>query len=152
VSALAQSALRIVLDTNILMGGLINPDRSASGAVVRLCLDGEVEVLVSSAIRGEYLDIFGKMRFGRPEAVEKRTRGLQALLDKARAVEPTFRLDCIPEDPADNRFLECALSGGARCIVSQDRHLLALKEFQNVRILTAGDFLRHYRRMRGARA
>jgi putative PIN family toxin of toxin-antitoxin system len=143
--------MRVVLDTNIVMGGLINPDRSASGQVIQLCLEGKVEVLVSSDIRGEYLDVFAKMRFGRPEAVRRRSQGLQALLDKARAVEPAVRLDCIPEDPADNRFLECAVSGGACYIVSQDRHLLDLKEFGNVRILTAGDFLRHYRRVREGR-
>ncbi len=140
--------MRIVVDTNIVMGGLINPDRSSSGQVIRLWLKGEVEVLVSRAIQGEYLDIFSKMRFGHPEAVKRREKGLHALLEKARPVEPGVRFDCIPEDPADNRFLECAVSGGACYLVTQDRHLLGLTEFRNVRILTAGDFMRYYRQIR----
>ncbi len=122
--------LRIVVDTNIVMGGLINPHRSSSGLVVRLWLEDRVEVLVSPEIRGEYLDISSKMRFGRPEAVREREQKLQHLLVKARTVEPGIRFDCVPEDPADNRFLECAVAGGADCILTQDRHLLNLVEFQ----------------------
>lgn len=135
---------RIVVDTNIVMGGLINPHRSSSGKVVGLWLADRVEVLVSPEIRGEYLDIAGKMRFGRPEAVQERARNLERLLAKARAVEPEVRFDSVPEDPADNRFLECAVAGGAECILTSDRHLLTLVEFRGVRILTAGAFVREY--------
>lgn len=135
---------RIVVDTNIVMGGLINPRRSSSGRVVGLWLEDRVEVLVSPEIRGEYLDIASKMRFGRREAVEEREQKLKRLLANARTVEPGIRLDCVPGDPADNRFLECAVAGRADCILTQDRHLLTLAEFQGVRILTAGDFIREY--------
>lgn len=138
--------MRIVVDTNIVMGGLINPDRSAAGRVIKLWREGAVKVLVSQAIRGEYLDIFSKMRFGCRAGVEQRERSLKQLLVKARSLEPMVRLDCVPEDPADNRFLECAVAGGACCIVTQDRHLLNLGAFEEVRILAAGDFVRFYHR------
>lgn len=135
---------RIVVDTNIVMGGLINPDHSSSGKVIQLWLDGGIEVLVSQAIQGEYLDIFSKMRFGSPTAVATRERKLKCLLVNARSVEPEVRFNYVPEDPADNRFLECAVAGQAGCIVTQDRHLLTLVEFRGVHIMTAGDFIRRY--------
>ncbi|MBE0465969.1 MAG: putative toxin-antitoxin system toxin component, PIN family [Candidatus Desulforudis sp.] len=146
VSELEKKRFRIVVDTNIVMGGLINPDRSSSGRVVRLWLEGVLEALVTEAIRGEYLDIFSKMRFGPAEALQKRERGLEQLLAKARLIQTDLRFECIPDDPADNRFLECAVAGGACYIVTQDRHLLSLGEFRGVRILTASDFLRYYQK------
>jgi len=48
----------------------------------------------------------------------------------------------IKEDPADNKFLECALAADAKYIVSGDRHLLSLKTFKSIRILPPTEFLK----------
>jgi uncharacterized protein len=47
--------------------------------------------------------------------------------------------DC--EDPDDNRILEAAVAGKAAYIVSGDRHLLRMKAFRGVRILTVNEFI-----------
>ena len=47
----------------------------------------------------------------------------------------------VPEDPADERVLACALDAGADLIVSGDRHLLDLGSFQGIPILTVRAFL-----------
>lgn len=47
--------------------------------------------------------------------------------------------DC--SDPKDNMFLEAAVEGRADCIVSGDKHLLRMKTFRGVDILTVGQFL-----------
>ena len=39
-------------------------------------------------------------------------------------------------DPDDDAVLACAMAAGAECIISGDRHLMALKEHGGVRILT----------------
>ncbi|GFP35461.1 hypothetical protein HKBW3S43_01252, partial [Candidatus Hakubella thermalkaliphila] len=44
-------------------------------------------------------------------------------------------------DEEDNRILECAVGGNADLIVSRDRHLLTLKKYQNIPIVTAVDLL-----------
>lgn len=48
----------------------------------------------------------------------------------------------IKEDPDDDKFLTCALEGGAEYIVSGDPHLLRLEEYQRIRILTPAAFLK----------
>jgi predicted nucleic acid-binding protein len=45
------------------------------------------------------------------------------------------------KDEADNRILECAVAGNADFIVSGDRHLLSLKEFRDIPIVRAAEFL-----------
>ncbi|MFQ5691273.1 MAG: putative toxin-antitoxin system toxin component, PIN family, partial [Gemmatimonadota bacterium] len=46
-----------------------------------------------------------------------------------------------PEDPSDNRVLECAVAAGVDWIVSGDRHLLTLRVFRGIPIRTARQVL-----------
>jgi len=50
-------------------------------------------------------------------------------------------LKVVKTDPEDDKFLETAIAGGAKIIVSGDRHLLELLQYQDIQILTASDFL-----------
>lgn len=55
-------------------------------------------------------------------------------------VSPEFELtDCV--DPDDNCILEAAVTGRADCIVTGDNHLLRMKAFRGIEILTVHDFL-----------
>jgi predicted nucleic acid-binding protein len=63
------------------------------------------------------------------------------LLKTAEFVTPAETLAVIEADPSDNKFLEAALAGDVRCIVSGDSHLLELKSFRGVDILTTRDFI-----------
>ena len=54
----------------------------------------------------------------------------------------TGNLKAVPADPDDDKVLECAVTVGATHIVTRDRrHLLPLRTFQGIPILTAADFL-----------
>ena len=59
----------------------------------------------------------------------------------ATVVSPQVTLEVIKKDPDDDRVLECAVSGDASYIVTGDRHLLELKEYQHIVILEPGAFL-----------
>lgn len=58
-----------------------------------------------------------------------------------RVIVPSSIANVIPEDPSDNRIIECALEIKADLIVTGDRHLLALKEFEGIKIRTASEAL-----------
>lgn len=45
------------------------------------------------------------------------------------------------EGEPDNRILECAMAAGAFAIVTGDRHLLALKSYEGVGVMTVADLL-----------
>lgn len=52
-------------------------------------------------------------------------------------ITPYFKFNLIKEDPDDNKFVDCAVAGNAKFIVSEDRHYGALKtiDFPKVEII-----------------
>ena len=47
----------------------------------------------------------------------------------------------IEVDPSDDKFIHCAKTGKAGAIISGDQHLLDLKTYQKIKILTPEKFL-----------
>jgi len=47
-------------------------------------------------------------------------------------------------DPNDDKFIDCAIDGKCKYIVSGDKDLLDIKNFENIEILTVRDFLKKY--------
>jgi uncharacterized protein len=56
-------------------------------------------------------------------------------------VRATETIDAVPEDPDDNRVLECAVTAGSQYVVTGDSDLLRLGSFRTIRILRVADFL-----------
>ena len=51
----------------------------------------------------------------------------------------------IEEDPDDDKFISAALTSGARRIISGDKHLLRLKKYRKIEIITPAEFLKERR-------
>jgi putative PIN family toxin of toxin-antitoxin system len=56
-------------------------------------------------------------------------------------VNPTETISAIPEDPDDNRVLECAVAAGSRYIVTGDADLLRLKRYRDIQIVRVAEFM-----------
>ena len=69
-----------------------------------------------------------------PENMIKEWKSL--ILKNSILIEPTSKIEVIKEDLDDNKFIEVAVDGKADLIVSQDRHLLNLKEYNNIKIIS----------------
>jgi len=81
--------------------------------------------------------VLEKLRFNAIEA-----RALVALLRRrGQFVTPTIAIHR-SRDPADDKFLECAVAGDADCLVSADADLLSLTEIEGIPILDAPAFVR----------
>ncbi|MEI7961554.1 MAG: putative toxin-antitoxin system toxin component, PIN family [archaeon] len=65
-------------------------------------------------------------------------------LESIILVNPREKVFAVVEDPDDNKVLEVAIEANVDFIVSGDKHLLKLKEFRGINILTAKDFLDFY--------
>lgn len=59
-------------------------------------------------------------------------------------VFPTQTIDAVPEDPDDNRVLECAVAAGSRYIVTGDAALLRLGQYSGIQIMRVADFMKAF--------
>jgi predicted nucleic acid-binding protein len=59
----------------------------------------------------------------------------------AHIVNPRDKISMVKEDPDDDKFLDCAIECKADYIVSGDRHLLELRGYPGIKIITASQFL-----------
>lgn len=132
--------MRVVFDTNVLISALLWPRRAPASAV-GLARHGRVRSLVSKPLLDEFRQVLQeKLRF-EPGVVE---RAIEILVDHSETIEPRHALHVVKADPDDDRVLECALEGKADIIVTGDRHLLALKSFQGIPIITIREFLEQF--------
>lgn len=133
---------RAVLDANVVVSALLNP-HGVPAQVLMAWRDETFDLLISVAI----LDEIGRvLRY--PKIAERHgwtEDEIRAFLaDLAALAIPTpgnLALTVVTDDPTDDRYLEGAVEGAAHYIVSGDRHLLALQEYQGIRILTPRAFL-----------
>ncbi|WP_338827682.1 putative toxin-antitoxin system toxin component, PIN family [Neomoorella thermoacetica] len=134
--------MKVVLDTNVVISGLLVPV-GPPGRIIDLWADGKIDVVVSPAVITEYMEVFLRPKFAKAGTMEERQQLLEGFINLTNTilVLPDIEIDIINADPSDNRFLECARTGETDCIISGDSHLLALKEYEEIPIITPGQFL-----------
>lgn len=133
--------MKVVLDTNVLVSGIFWGGPSAD--ILDLWVDGQIEVVVSPPILQEYERLLEKMEHKKPLDLAEAWRGFITRYSVLVYPEGTFRL-C--RDPHDDKFLHCAVSAGAKFLISGDKDLLVLKRVAEVDILSPGVFLRLFHR------
>ncbi len=132
--------VRAVFDTNIFLRALINP-RSHYGRLLSSLTPYYVLVLSPAIIR-EILEVLHRptLRDKFPAIKEIGMSEIISILEKAEVVEPQDQVEA-SRDPKDNMFLACAKEGRAAYLVSQDKDLLSLRQFQGVEIVDVGEFV-----------
>lgn len=113
---------RLVVDTNVLIR--IVPARSRHHRLWLSFFDGTNSLCVSTEILEEYEEILGA----------KTSPNFTSFVMNAIRynpytvfVTPYFHFHLIAADPDDDKFVDCAIAGNARCVVSDDRHYDVLK-------------------------
>jgi len=128
---------RVVIDTNALISSLLF--KGPSNKLVYLWQKKKFVFLISKQILGEYIRVLNYPKFHlNEEEIEEIIK--EELLPFVQVVTVKKFVSIIKVDPADNIFLSTALTGRAKFIVSGDRHLLKLREYQGIRILKIKDF------------
>lgn len=126
---------RVVLDTNVLVSGLLG----GSGIhVIRQWRRGDFVLVVSPQIFEEYQAVLKRPKFGLPEWLVDEL--LAFIRERADWVEPEAHIKAT-RDPTDDKFLEAAVSGQAEYIVSGDNDLLTLEAFEGISIVPSWEFI-----------
>ena len=131
--------IRAVIDTNTLISALGwkegNPRK-----VLELCILGKCRLMESLDLIKEVVSVISRHKLNFI-AVEEKNQFLVFLLQISSLVKPKEKINAVKEDSKDNIVLECAVEAKADYIVSGDQHLLKLKEFKGIKIITAKEFL-----------
>ena len=129
--------IKAVLDTNVFISALFW--KGVPYEVVRKSLTGEFLIIISPEIIEEISErLLNKFKFPLADANDF----IEIITINSYIVEPKNKLKVVKEDPNDDKIIECAYEGGADYIVSGDKHLLRLKEYRRIKIITPREFIK----------
>lgn len=133
--------MKVTLDTNVLVSGTFWTGDSFR--ILDLIDKNKLKSVTSKEIIGEYYEVIST-----DEIIDKiKDKGLTMLkivhkvIKNSEIVESSIKLDIVKDDHNDNKILECAKAGKVDYIISQDEHLLKLKEFEGIPIIKPDKFL-----------
>jgi len=129
--------MKIVLDTNVLASGLLTPF-GPSGEIVRMVFSGELAVYIDARILAEYKDILHRPKF----KFNKDHIGI--LLDFIKQhcqVTSSSPLKNRLPDPDDEPFLEVAIAGMVKSLVTGNRKHYSSSVFKGINIFSPLNFL-----------
>jgi putative PIN family toxin of toxin-antitoxin system len=131
-------AVKVVVDTNVLVSALLFDGKP--GKLIPLWQRGTIRPLASKEIIDEYLRVLTYPKF---KLTEEDVNFLlyHEILPYFEVIDVHPGPRIIKKDPEDDKFIRCALAGKAKLIISGDHHLLAIKTYQKIKILTPSDFL-----------
>lgn len=130
--------LVVVFDTNILISALLSVG-SKPDLCINLARNGEIESVTCTEILGEFHQkLIQKFHYPVVDA--------QGVIDEivgfSRIVVIPNTLQVVEADPKDDMIVECGVVGKASLIITGDKkHLLPMRRYQNIDIVTATDFL-----------
>ncbi len=133
--------MRVVLDTNVWVSGLITPTGTPAALLHKLrdhVLIASEEMLEEVQRVLQYDRIAKRFNLA-PEKVSEYLANIRGKVELVATDLPD--LPIVEADPSDDKFLIGAVKGKADCIVSGDRHLLRLVEHQGIPIVPPATLL-----------
>jgi uncharacterized protein len=137
----AEPLPRVVVDTNVLVGALLNRDSSAA-EIARLWRERRIDLLYTNETLAEARSVVGQRWVERVAPDSGEPAALLAEIEvRGIHIGTPPRLGLSLRDAGDRRLVEAAVAGAAGYLVTSDRELLNMREYAGVRILTAREFL-----------
>jgi len=138
--------LRVVLDTHVVVSSLLSP-LGPSARIMTAWRQFKMTLVSSQAILEEVGGVLNYPRIRAKYQIDDKDIDRLLNLLKKYAILAAGKgkvPGALPDDPEDEKFLECALEGQADVIVSGGHHLLTLKTFHGISIITARQFVEQY--------
>ena len=132
--------MRVVLDTNVFISGVFFSGPPFE--ILKAWLDNRIQIIISSEILQEYKRVGEELLHRYPEI--EITPILKSFSKNAKSISAPRLPHPVCVDPDDDKFLECAVAGNAELIISGDRHLLDIFEFQGIKIVKPRKFVDDY--------
>jgi putative PIN family toxin of toxin-antitoxin system len=130
--------MRAVVDTNVIISGMITPD-GAPAKIVNLIVAGELVLLADDRILAEYFDVIRRDYLSRYLSDIEKNAAIDFIDAKAERIVACRIVENLP-DPGDIPFIETALSAGVPFITGNKKHY-PMTHCAGVEILSPQEFL-----------
>jgi putative PIN family toxin of toxin-antitoxin system len=128
--------IKVVLDNNVYISALFW--KGAPYQIFKKVLEGTILNFISPQILEELKEkLLEKFKLP-PDKIKE---FLEIIVFNSQIVYPKKKLNIVKKDPSDNKILECALEAKTSFIISGDRHLLEIREYKGIKIVTPKEFL-----------
>ena len=132
--------LHAVFDTNLLISGILW--RGTPFQLLKWAEEGRLRIYTSLEILDEAYRVLHYPKF--EQYIDKQKASLKELFAKITSLCTIIQVEQVVSgvcsDTDDEKFLSCSLAANVKVLVSGDRHLLDLKQYKSVRIVTAREF------------
>lgn len=128
--------MKVVLDTNIFISGIFW--KGSCNKVITNWKEGKFTLVTSLEAVSEIIKVLKDFKIELSDDMIK--EWVDLIVRNSIIAEPKEKIEVVKDDPKDNIFIETAVAGNVDYIVSQDNHLLKLKEFRGIKIITPDDF------------
>jgi len=141
VGKMPKEIMRVVLDTNVLISALLF--KGELSRVVRLWQKGKIVPIILKETFSELRTVLEYPKFSLSRA-EMKSLIEHEILPFFEVVNVSKHVKGACRGPEDDKFISCAISANADCIVTGDKDLSDLKKYQSVRIIHAADFIKMF--------
>jgi uncharacterized protein len=125
--------MKVVVDTNVFIVNRFKKE-GARKRLIDDCIDHRVDALYTEKMRDEAARMLKKYQASKAYRKKVRDFFLSAYLIEE------FPLLYVCNDPADNKFVRCAVAGDAQYIITEDKQLRALDGYSGINVRTASEF------------
>ena len=132
--------MRIVLDTNVLISGIITPFENAARVLDMIVL-GEIQIVYDDRVLAEYREVLQRPKFG---------FGINVIYEFLAFIESEgFKVTAIPIneemiDKDDVPFVEAAITGLADVLITGNKRHFKGKATRQIKIMTPDEFLKFW--------
>jgi putative PIN family toxin of toxin-antitoxin system len=136
--------MRLVLDANIFISSFFWGGKPRM--VLERIIKGIDELFITKEILDEIEEVIGRPKF----QVEKEEIDylIKSIEEIGNRIIPKRQIKNGPS--TDNKYIECGITANVDYIISGDIHLLELREYGNIKIITAREYLEVIKKHRGS--
>lgn len=129
----------IVLDTNVLVSALIK--RGKPRELIFKIIEGKAQLFLSKSILEEFVKVAYDPKITKYVGEKDLREFLKIIGSIAKLVKIRSKFKIVTHDPSDDVVLRTAFDGKVDYIVSGDEHLLSLREFRKIKIVSVSEML-----------
>ena len=123
--------MNVVLDTNVLISSTLWNDSVSQKLLFKL-IHQDILICSSVEILKEYQNVLNR-DFGYSN--EEIMNIINRMILFIRIVTPKERIQLVKDDAEDNKIIECAIESSSSYIITYDKHLLNIKEYEGIKII-----------------